>query len=151
MGRMHSNGKGMSSSVLPYKREAPAWVKTTGPDVEELIIRAAKKGQLPSQIGALLRDGHGIPLSNAVTGAKIVRLLKSRGLAPEMPEDLYFLVKKAVAIRKHLERNRSDVDAKFRLILVESRVHRLSRYYRVNKKIAASWKYDSTTASTLVA
>uniref|UniRef100_A0ACD5UZK0 Uncharacterized protein n=1 Tax=Avena sativa TaxID=4498 RepID=A0ACD5UZK0_AVESA len=151
MGRMHSNGKGMSSSVLPYKRDAPAWVKTTAPDVEDIIVRAAKKGQLPSQIGALLRDAHGIPLSKAVTGSKIVRLLKSRGLAPELPEDLYFLVKKAVAIRKHLERNRSDVDAKFRLILVESRVHRLSRYYRVNKKIPTFWKYDSTTASTLVA
>ena len=151
MGRMHSNGKGMSSSVLPYKREAPAWVKTAAPEVEEIIVRAAKKGQLPSQIGALLRDGHGIPLSKAVTGAKIVRLLKARGLAPELPEDLYFLIKKAVAIRKHLEKNRSDVDAKFRLILVESRVHRLARYYRINKKIPTAFKYDSTTASTLVA
>ncbi|CAM0906409.1 unnamed protein product [Alopecurus aequalis] len=151
MGRMHSSGKGMSSSVVPYKREAPAWVKAAAPEVEEIILRAAKKGQLPSQIGALLRDAHGIPLSKAVTGAKIVRLLKARGLAPEIPEDLYFLIKKAVAIRKHLERNRSDVDAKFRLILVESRVHRLTRYYRVNKKIPTAFKYDSTTASTLVA
>ena len=141
----------MSSSVIPYKRDAPTWVKTAAPEVEDIIIRAAKKGQLPSQIGAILRDAHGIPLSNAVTGAKIVRLLKARGLAPEIPEDLYFLIKKAVAIRKHLERNRSDVDAKFRLILVESRVHRLTRYYRVNKKIPTAFKYDSTTASTLVA
>jgi small subunit ribosomal protein S13e len=27
------------------------------------------------------------------------------GLAPEIPEDLYHLIKKAVAIRKHLEKN----------------------------------------------
>ncbi|KAL8239956.1 hypothetical protein R6Q59_016523 [Mikania micrantha] len=42
-----------------------------------------------------------------------------KGLAPEIPEDLYHLIKKAVAIRKHLERNRKDKDSKFRLILVE--------------------------------
>lgn len=46
------------------------------------------------------------------------------GLAPEIPEDLYHLIKKAVSVRKHLERNRKDKDSKFRLILVESRIHR---------------------------
>lgn len=34
-------------------------------------------------------------------------------------------------MRKHLELNRKDKDGKFRLILVESRIHRLARYYRV--------------------
>ncbi|KAK3127472.1 hypothetical protein QOZ80_7AG0573870 [Eleusine coracana subsp. coracana] len=105
---------------------------------------------MPSQIGTLLRDGQGVPLVRGITGSKILRMLRARGLAPEIPEDLYFLVKKAVAVRKHLDRNRTDVDAKFRLILVESRVHRLARYYRRAKKIPASWKYESTTASTLV-
>ena len=33
----------------------------------------------------------------------------------------------AVSIRKHLDKNRKDKDAKFRLILVESRIHRLAR------------------------
>ena len=50
-------------------------------------------------------------------------------MAPELPEDCYYLIKKAVSIRKHLERNRKDKDAKFRLILVESRIHRLARYW----------------------
>ena len=40
---------------------------------------------------------------------------------PELPEDLYCLIKKAVSVRKHLERNRQDNDAKFGLILIESR------------------------------
>jgi ribosomal protein S15P/S13E len=53
------------------------------------------------------------------------------GLAPEIPEDLYHLIKKAVNIRRHLEKNRKDTDSKFRLILVESRIHRLARYYKV--------------------
>lgn len=73
------------------------------------------------------------------------------GLAAEIPEDLYMLIKKAVAVRKHLERNRRDKDSKFRLILIESRIHRLARYYRTNRKLAANWKYASASASALVA
>jgi small subunit ribosomal protein S13e len=65
------------------------------------------------------------------------------GLAPELPEDLHCLIKKAVSIRKHLEKNKKDTDSKFRLILVESRIHRLARYYRLKK-------YESGTASALV-
>ena len=42
------------------------------------------------------------------------------------------------------------MDSKFRLILIESRIHRLARYYKLAKKLAPNWKYDST-ASTLVA
>jgi small subunit ribosomal protein S13e len=34
------------------------------------------------------------------------------------------LIKKAVAVRKHLDRNKKDKDSKFRLILIESRIHR---------------------------
>ncbi len=41
-----------------------------------------------------------------MTGNKILRILKAKGLAPDIPEDLYHLIKKAVNIRKHLERNR---------------------------------------------
>ena len=59
------------------------------------------------------------------------RFQRVQGLAPEIPEDLYFLIKKAVSMRKHLDRFRKDRDTKFRLILVESRIHRLARYYKV--------------------
>ncbi|XLS82732.1 hypothetical protein HN51_048563 [Arachis hypogaea] len=60
---------------------------------------------------------------------------RAHGLAPEIPEDLYHLIKKAVSIRKHLERNRKDKDSKFKLILVESRIHRITRYYKKSKKL----------------
>ncbi|KAI7999516.1 40S ribosomal protein S13 [Camellia lanceoleosa] len=108
--------------------------------VEENICKFAKKGMTPSQIGVILRDSHGIAQVKSVTGSKILRILKAHGLAPEIPEDLYHLIKKAVAIRKHLERNRKDKDSKFRLILVESRIHRLARYYKKTKKLPPVWK-----------
>ncbi|KAF1876521.1 hypothetical protein Lal_00021235 [Lupinus albus] len=110
MVRMHSSGKGILSSALPYNV------------VEENICKFGKKGLTPSQIG----------------------------LAPEIPEYLYH-DQKAVSIRKHLERNRKDKDSKFRLILVESRIHCLARYYTKTKKLPPLWEYESTTASTLVA
>merc|ERR1712162_71565 len=108
-------------------------------------------GMSPSQIGVALRDTHSIPQVKAVTGAKILRILKLAGMAPEIPEDLYYLIKKAVTIRKHLEYNHKDKDSKFHLILVESRIHRLSRYYKRVKSLPATWKYVSATASALVA
>lgn len=57
-----------------------------------------------------MRDSHGVAQVRFVTGSKILRILKAKGLAPSIPEDLYFLIKKAVSIRKHLERNRYAVD-----------------------------------------
>ena len=36
-------------------------------------------------------------------------------------------------MRKHLDRFRKDKDGKFRLILIESRIHRLARYYKVRR------------------
>lgn len=86
-----------------------------------------------------------------VTGSKILRILKKKGLAPEIPEDLYCLIKKAVSVRKHLDKFRQDKDAKFRLILIESRIHRLARYYREVKAVAPNFKYEAATASTMVA
>lgn len=151
MGRIHGPGKGISSSALPYKRTPPSWLKKTATDVEDQVCKLARKGLRPSQIGVVLRDSHGIPQVTSVTGNKILRLLKKNGLAPDIPEDLYHLIKKAVAVRKHLEKNRKDKDSKFRLILIESRIHRLARYYKIARQLPPNWKYESATASTLVA
>lgn len=102
-------------------------------------------------IGIILRDSHGVAQVRFVNGNKVLRIMKSVGLKPDIPEDLYFLIKRAVSIRKHLERNRKDIDSKFRLILVESRIHRLARYYKIKAVLPPTWKYESATASALVA
>merc|ERR1712012_1317192 len=105
MGRMHTPGKGISQSALPYRRSVPTWLKKTSEDVKEQIYKYAKKGLTPSKIGVELRDQFGVAQVRFVTGNKILRILKA----------LYHLIKKAVAIRKHMERNRKDKDSKFRL------------------------------------
>lgn len=60
MGRMHSHGKGISASAIPYSRTPPAWLKTTPDQVVDQICKLAKKGATPSQIGVVLRDSHGV-------------------------------------------------------------------------------------------
>lgn len=44
-----------------------------------MIIRLAKKGLMPSQIGVILRDQNGVPLTKSITGTKIIRILKANG------------------------------------------------------------------------
>nr|ACT87562.1 40S ribosomal protein S13 [Amoebophrya sp. ex Karlodinium veneficum] len=150
MGRMYGPGKGMSSSALPYRRRSPSWLKIKPQEITEHICKLAKKGLTPSQIGVTLRDSFGLPQVRFAVGSKILRVLKSKGLAPAVPEDLYHLIKKAIAMRKHLERANKDADSKFRLILTESKIYRLSRYYRRVKSLPASWKYRAETASALI-
>merc|ERR1711862_119633 len=148
MGKML--GSGISGYALPFRRKAPAWATMTPANVTEMMVRNAKKGLTPSQIGVLMRDKYGIPQVRFLTGKKVLRILKKRGCAPSIPEDLYHLIKKAVAMRKHMDRNRKDRDCKFRLILSESRIHRLTRYYKKTGQVAPTWKYESGKASALV-
>jgi len=47
---MHSGGKGISQSSLPYKRTPPSWLKVTSAQVEEQVQKLAKRGMTPSQV-----------------------------------------------------------------------------------------------------
>ena len=150
MGRMYSTGKGIARRCLPYRKAPPSWVQLSTTDLVDQIIKLARKGSTPSQIGVTLRDSYGIPQVKGVTGSKVLRILKKNGLAPQVPEDLYMHIKKAIAVRKHLEKFRKDRDAKFRLICIESRIHRLARYYRNVKSLPPTWRYNSKKADTLI-
>ena len=57
------------------------------------VAKLARKGHTPTQIGTILRDQQGIGQVKFVTGKKILRILRTIGLAPEIPEDLYHLIK----------------------------------------------------------
>ena len=147
---MYGRGKGISKSSIPYKKKAPRWLNIDSGDLVKQMEQLAKKGYKPSQIGVILRDNYAIPQSRLITGAKILRLLKKKGLAPQIPEDLYHLMRRAVSVRKHIEKNKRDRDSKFRLILVESKIHRLVRYYKLTKQLPSTWKYNYQTALALV-
>ena len=50
--------------------------------MKQEIVKFAKKGMTPSQIGVLLRDNHGIAQVSTVTGSKVLRILKGHGAFP---------------------------------------------------------------------
>ena len=55
-----------------------------------------------------LRDGFIVLQVELVTDIKFLRFLKKEDLAPSIPEVLYFFVKRAKSIQKHLDRNREN-------------------------------------------
>lgn len=59
MGRMHSKGKGMSSSALPYKRTPPSWCKTTSTEVGSRLCRLLRRvtQQLSEPRAAIIQGG----------------------------------------------------------------------------------------------
>lgn len=150
MGRMHGQGKGISKRVIPYKRTPPSWLKIKSEEVEDKVCKLARKGLSPSQIGVVLRDSHGVGLVKNVTGKKIVRILQANGLQPDIPEDLYSLLRSAVIKRKHISRMNNDKVARYHLKLIEAKIHRITRYYKRIKVLAPNWKYTPESADALV-
>jgi len=139
---MHSSAKGKSRSTKPSKKVVSGWVKYKPKEIEFLIVKFAKEGKSPSQIGIYLRDEYGIPDVKAVCKKSITKILEEKKLGKEVPEDLMALIRKAVLLRKHLGDNKQDMSAKRGLILTESKIKRLTKYYRRTGRLALNWKYD---------
>jgi small subunit ribosomal protein S15 len=142
--------KGKSHSIRPIESGAPKWVKSSAEEVESIVMDVAKKGVPQSQIGILLRDQYGIPLTRQLTGKKLGKVLSEKGLAPELPEDLFNLIKHTGAIRRHLEEHPMDMNSKRGLQILESKINRLAKYYISAGKLPRDWKYSPEKASILV-
>ena len=108
MGRLHSHRHGKSHSIRPSTLRAPSWITQSPKEVEELVVKYAKDGLSPSQIGIKLRDQHSIPLIKPITKKSMSQILKENELVSEMPEDLENIVNKAVGLQKHLRENKGD-------------------------------------------
>ncbi|MHA1310948.1 MAG: 30S ribosomal protein S15 [Candidatus Helarchaeota archaeon] len=151
MGRMQSPKHGKSSSHRPPHPTYPSWAGLQSKEeVENMIIKLAREGHKPAMIGMILRDSYGVPLSRLITGKRITQILKENDLAMAIPEDLYNLIKKAVNLRRHMEENPKDFRSKRSLFLLESKIHRLSKYYRRKKVLPPYWKYSPDKAATLI-
>ena len=146
MGRMHTHNHGKSHSIRPVIPRAPSWITLTPTEIEALVVKYAKDGLTPSQIGIKLRDQHSIPLIKSITKKGINQILEENDLKPEMPEDLENIVNKAVELQKHLKENKGDNRNVRSLELIEAKVHRLSVYYKRIERIPKTWKYKSVVA-----
>jgi small subunit ribosomal protein S15 len=150
MARMHTRRKGQSGSKRPSTLRVPEWMDKDAEWVEEKVVELAKEGNSPSMIGLILRDQYGIPLVKVVTGKSILQIVKENELERRVPEDLRNLIAKAAMIRRHLEENRRDYVAKRGLKLTESKIHRLSKYYRNRRILPSDWKYSPEQAAVLL-
>ncbi len=149
MARMHSRKRGKSESTRPPASVPLDWVSLSREEIEDIIVRLGKRGVPPSQIGMILRDVYGVPLVRRVLGKRLTRVLAEHGAAPEIPEDLQALIRRALRIRRHLETHRKDLHSRRGLQLIESKIHRLVKYYKRVGKLPADWKYDPKRAELL--
>ena len=144
MGRIHSHRHGKAHSMRPVIPEAPPGADKA--EAEALVVKYAKEGLSPSQVGTKLRDQHAIPLVRPIAGRTVTEILAEHDLLPEIPEDLNNIVKTAVGLQKHLKVHNGDRRNVRSLELIEAKVHRLSTYYKRIGRIPKKWKYKSVIA-----
>lgn len=142
--------KGQSHSTRPLTGIPPRWVQFTPEEVEALVVELARKGYPPSMIGVILRDQYGVPLAKAITGQKIEEIIEKHGIRMVVPEDLYNLLRRAVNLRKHLAVHPKDTHSAKGLIEIESKIHRLVKYYKRIGKLPPDWTYDPERAAVIV-
>jgi small subunit ribosomal protein S15 len=134
MARMHTRRRGSSGSDKPATDEPPEWSDVDADAIEERVVDLAEQGHDPSQIGMKLRDegvqGTPIPDVKLATGKKLTEILEEHDAAPEIPEDLYNLLERAVRLREHMDEHPGDAQNKRALQNTESKIRRLVNYYR---------------------
>ncbi|MEM3402217.1 MAG: 30S ribosomal protein S15 [Candidatus Hadarchaeales archaeon] len=125
-------------------------MELTPEEAVSTVVKLAKEGVPPSKIGLILRDQYGVPDVKKLTGKSIKQIMDSAGVKPGLPEDLANVIKEAVRLYAHLSKHRKDTMSYRALERVESRINRLSRYYKRIGVLPKEWRYDRERAALLV-
>jgi len=150
MARMHSRKKGRAGSKKPLTTKPQPWITHTPEEIEQLVVKIAKTGKSLSQIGMILRDSYGIPDIHKLTGKKLGKILKEHKIEQKIPEELVNLIKKEIIIIKHLETNKHDMPTRRGLLLAESKIKRLTKYYKREGLLPQDWKYNKEQAKITI-
>lgn len=150
MAGIYSHKKGKSGSKRPYRLSAPTWVRLKPKEIETIVVKLYKGGLTTSKIGAKLRDEYGIPSVKLIEKKNILKILADAGIKPEVPEDLFSLMRRAVLLHKHLDQARRDLHSRKGLQDTEMKIWRLVKYYKKAGVLPANWKYTPDTAALLV-
>ena len=150
MARVHARRRGSSRSRPPTREEAPEWQPIEKQEIIDTIVKMAREGRTGAYIGLVLRDQHAVPNVKLATGKTMQDILKDNQLAPQIPEDLQNLMKRAVHLQGHLAQHRRDLHNARGLTLIEARIRRLATYYRKVGKLPAEWRYSAETAQLVV-
>ncbi len=146
MARIHSHRHGKSHQTRPTSKRAPGWLTYSADEVVSLVIKLAKDGRGPSQIGVILRDEYGIPLVKQVTGKSVLDIMRENKTITGLPEDLQNLLNRAQKVKGHLDTFKGDHKNVRSLELVEAKIYRLSEYYKKLGTIPADFKYKTIIA-----
>lgn len=149
MARIHSGHRGSSRSRPPVRDEAPDWVTLTADEVEEEVVALREQGLSAPEIGLKLRDRLGVPDVKEVTDRSITEILEDHDLAPEVPQDLLALMRRAVRLDDHVQEHPKDTSNRRGLEHVESKIRRLVKYYKKEDKLPADWTYSMEQARLL--
>ena len=150
MARIHARRRGASGSKRPARDEAPKWQGLDAGEIEETVEKLAREGRTAAQIGLVLRDQYSVPNVRLATGKKLQAILEEQGLAPKIPEDLQNLMKRAVHLRGHVKEHAKDHSNARGLSLIESKIRRLAKYYKIQGRLPADWRYSAETAELVV-
>lgn len=148
MARLHTRRHGRSKSRKPVESEAGARGDTE--KLEEAITAYAKQGMHGALIGQRVKEKHKVGYLKPVLGKRLGVFLAEKGFKSEIPSDLLDLMRKAVNMRKHLGANHRDVHGTTRLHRVESKIWRLSKYYRGSGRLPNDWRYDPEQAALII-
>lgn len=147
---MHARRRGSAGSKRPNRDKAPEWSSLDKKEIEEIVLKLTREGKTAAFIGLLLRDQYGVPNVQLAVGKSMLQILETNNVAPQIPEDLQNLMKRAVSLRGHLDKNPKDLHNARGLQLIESKIRRLAYYYKKEGKLPADWLYSLETAKLLV-
>ncbi len=150
MARMHTRRRGKASSTRPFVTENPFWVPLTAEEIEEKVVELAGNELSTSVIGIRLRDEYAVPSVKLATGKSISQILLDNELEPERPEDIENLMRKAINLSAHLQRNPKDLHNKRAIHLIEAKIRRLVKYYKGTGRLPEDFKYTLDTARLMV-
>ncbi len=146
MARIHSHRHGKSHQTRPTSKRPPSWLTYSADEVTSLVIKMAKEGVPPSQIGVRLRDEYGIPLVKPIIGKSVMDLLRENKVAPALPEDLQRLLESARRVQSHLSTFKADRKNVRSLELIEAKIYRLSKYYKKTGQVPQDFRYSAVVA-----
>lgn len=150
MARVHARRRGISRSHRPNRDNAPEWQGLKKDDIIETVVKLAKEGKTGAYIGLVLRDQYAVPSVKLATGKSMAEIMADNSVAPNIPEDLANLMRRAVHLKDHLAIHKRDLHNARGLALIESRIRRVSDYYRGTGKLPADWRYNAETARLVV-
>ncbi len=146
MARIHSHRHGKSHQTRPTSKSTPSWVTYSADETKAAILKLAKDGLTPGQIGMALRDDYGVPLAKPLLGMSIGEVLAEGKAAPSLPQDLRDLIDRAERVQKHLVVHKGDRKNVHSLELVEAKIYRLSKYYKERGLLPKNFKYTAVVA-----